>query len=169
MRTESIPNGTRHEWIDGMLHVQSTPTPRHQLVVGDIYRQIADELESRNDTVFVGPIDVEFTPNDVLVPDIVVVRDSNHSIITAKRLIGLPDLIIEVTSTETDWYDRAQKFGLYEREAVPEYWVVDPEKRVIEHFIHDDTRYLRRESDGPFTTSIRVHGLTVDLERVFRQ
>ena len=45
---------------------------------------------------------------------------------------GVPDLIVEVLSPGNPGHDRQTKFQLYARAGVREYWLVDPDARVIE-------------------------------------
>ncbi len=57
---------------------------------------------------------------------------------------GAPDLIIEVYSPSTGKRDRREKFDLYERHGVREYWLVDPEAPFIEMFVLHEGVYQRR-------------------------
>jgi Uma2 family endonuclease len=43
-----------------------------------------------------------------------------------------PDLLIEILSPATREIDRTLKFRQYEKFAVREYWIVDPEARSVE-------------------------------------
>lgn len=45
---------------------------------------------------------------------------------------GPPDLLIEVLSPSNRAHDQTRKRDLYARGGVREYWIVDPEQRVIE-------------------------------------
>jgi Uma2 family endonuclease len=54
------------------------------------------------------------------------------SIIEKQRVNGAPDLIVEVLSPKTEDRDRGFKFRRYAQEGVQEYWLADPDKRVVE-------------------------------------
>ena len=81
---EAIPEeraGDRHELIDGELVVTPSCTPHHQLVVGDGTFSL-DTLERNANlgTILPGPIGVRFTPDNVLIPDMIyVVRAASTS------------------------------------------------------------------------------------------
>lgn len=48
---------------------------------------------------------------------------------------GAPTLAIEIVSPATTLIDRNTKQQLYARHAVPFFWLVDPEGRVVEAFV----------------------------------
>jgi Uma2 family endonuclease len=62
----------------------------------------------------------------------VVILNANLGIITLTRIIGVPDLVVEVASPGTATYDRRTKLDAYARAGVPEYWLADPHARTIE-------------------------------------
>jgi len=56
-------------------------------------------------------------------------------IVTEKKIIGAPDIIIEILSPSTSYNDKIRKKGIYERFGVKEYWIVDPVHLYIDQFI----------------------------------
>ena len=48
------------------------------------------------------------------------------------RLVGAPDLVVEILSPSTAKLDKTAKFSLYEKHGTREYWLVDPEYAQIE-------------------------------------
>ncbi len=87
---------------------------------------------ARHGKVLTAPVDVELAPDTVVQPDIVVVLDANLSRITPSRIIGAPDLVIEILSPGTAGYDRREKQDAYARAGVGEYWIVDPGAQTVE-------------------------------------
>ncbi len=67
---------------------------------------------------------------------------------------GPPDLVVEVISPESVGGDRGEKFHEYEGAGIAEYWLVDPQREVLEVYVLDDgERYIwlswiARESTG---------------------
>jgi len=50
----------------------------------------------------------------------------NSKVITQKNVTGPPDLVIEVLSPSTGYYDLTEKKDVYAEFGVKEYWMVDP-------------------------------------------
>lgn len=111
---------------------------------------------------------MELSEIDVVQPDILVVSRNRRHIISPSRIIGSPELVVEIISPSTGPQDRELKRGLYERRGVPVYWLVDPEAQTLTVFELKDGAY--RET-GSHHDEIRLHlpGLeaTVDLTRVW--
>jgi Uma2 family endonuclease len=133
------PEGERWELIDGAAWAMSpAPTNTHQLIVGELFRQIATFFRGKPCRPFVAPFDVRLPKGDnadhavdtVVQPDISVVCDpaklkDNHG------CLGAPDWVIEVVSPGSALRDQKVKRALYERHGVPEYWLIHPIDRSI--------------------------------------
>ena len=164
------PDGLRHEIVDGEHFVNAAPNPRHQLVTGEFYRQLATAIhDPRLGTVFISPIDVQLSENDVVQPDIVVVLAPRKHIITATRLLGAPDLVIETLSKSTKDYDRRIKKQRYERFGVPEFWIVDPDRDELEQHVLDGDEYTCLPPAGARVTTRILPDVTVYLPRAFQR
>jgi len=61
---------------------------------------------------------------------------------------GHPDLAIEVVSRTSVRYDRKTKLAWYASIGVPEYWIVEPERRLLERFVLQGDLYLVAEVAG---------------------
>lgn len=48
---------------------------------------------------------------------------------SGNRLIGIPDLAIEVLSPFNIETDTVDKFALYEKHGLPWYWIIDPDEK----------------------------------------
>jgi Uma2 family endonuclease len=133
------PEGERWELIAGQAYAMSpAPRRRHQKLVGQVYRQIANSLEGKSCEAYISPIDV-FLPEHawkkgedsldsidlVVQPDIVVVCDQDKLI--DEGILGAPDLVIEVLSPSTAYKDLSDKRLAFERHQVREYWIVNPD------------------------------------------
>lgn len=55
---ENMPKDERYEIIEGDLFVMESPHGRHQLVLGELYRQISNYLQGKKCKVFIAPFDV---------------------------------------------------------------------------------------------------------------
>lgn len=90
--------------------------------------------------------------------------------LTDQGVTGAPDLVIEIVSPDSGFHDRGRKFDLYRGSGVREYWIVDPDERVVEVYrLEHDGSYRRvgafGESDT-ITAGITDH-IVVDLAEVF--
>ena len=68
-----------------------------------------------------------------LIPDLVFIKKTNEDIIKEKAIEGVPELVIEVLSTNRE-HDLHYKKSLYEPFGVQEYWIVDPVDRSFKIF-----------------------------------
>jgi Uma2 family endonuclease len=130
---EHFPNdGKRRELIHGALLVTPAPSPKHQRLVKRLLVEI--ELFLRTNPlgeVFVAPLDVIFSDDEVVQPDLMFVSNERAGIVTARGLEGPPDWVIEVLSPSTRAYDLEAKRKLCQSQGIETYWAIDQEKRVV--------------------------------------
>jgi Uma2 family endonuclease len=89
------------EVIFGALRVADAPTVRHQQAVGALYLSLAPHVrERRLGTVLLAPVDVilDYSRALILQPDLLFVSRARRSILNRERIMGAPDLVIEVLS-----------------------------------------------------------------------
>ena len=87
-----------------------------------------------------------------------------------KRIIGVPTLIIEILSPFTATHDLIRKLNLYQKVGVKEYWVVDPEEKTINVYLHDGAllRWTEEEhKPGDRLRPIVFPDLSIDVGAVF--
>ncbi|MEX2445653.1 MAG: Uma2 family endonuclease [Alkalispirochaeta sp.] len=112
--------------------------------------------------------DEEDTRPTVVQPDLTVICDLEK--LTEQGITGAPDLVIEIVSPDSGFHDRGRKFDLYRDTGVGEYWIVDPDERVVEVYRLDaDGSYRRIGAFGSADTitSEIGDGIRVDLTEVF--
>lgn len=89
-------------------------------------------------------------------------------IIGASLIDGVPDLVVEITSSSSRALERVGKLALYARSGVREYWIVDPTARtVIVHAEPIDDRFGRVERSEGVARSTIVPGLAVEIAPLF--
>jgi Uma2 family endonuclease len=126
-------DGHRYEIVDGVLYMAPSPNKEHQNAVLEIASYLRTHIKLTGlGQVFIAPFDVELNHRTVVQPEVVVVLNPNLEIITESRIIGAPDLVVEVSLPGTVGYDRAKKQSAYVRAGVPEYWIADPWSRTVE-------------------------------------
>lgn len=127
-----------------------TPAPSgaHQDTVGEIYTYLRTHVKLTGlGLVRMAPFDVELTPAVVVQPDVLVVLNTNLDIVLDSRIIGAPDLVVEVASPGTATHDRREKYDAYANAGVPEYWIADPIAHTVEVFLLESGKYY---SQGVF-------------------
>jgi Uma2 family endonuclease len=89
--------------------------------------------------------------------------------VTDKQLEGPPDLLVEVFSPGTVRKDKREKYHLYERYGVREYWMVDPVGQYVEVCVWKDGKYFHQGvygADDSFESPV-LGGKTVELKGIF--
>lgn len=165
-----LPDGAPYQLIGGRLILTPSPTTYHQMISAQLEFALMDFVKEHTlGIVLHAPIDVYFNQTETYQPDIIFISRDRMNIIEPKRINGAPDLVVEILSPATAYYDLRHKFRVSERYGVKEYWIVDPEESSIEVFIREGEKLSlsqRLEERGQVTSSL-LQGLTVSLESIF--
>lgn len=165
-------DGKRYEAIDGDLHVTAAPSRRHQRVSHRLAVELDRLLEEPGyGVIFEAPFGIEFPETEEGVqPDLIFVSKERLHIVGEDWIRGAPDLVVEILSPSTAERDRTIKRKLYERQGVPEYWMVDPDVEEVEVWnFASGAREPERYSDRlPVRLRDRVVG-EIDLRELFRR
>ena len=128
-----LPDERRVELIDGVFYDMSAPTFNHQRVIGEIYRQIANFIQSNKGQCIpmMSPVDVRLDCDDktMVQPDVLVLCDKSK--VRKWGIMGAPDFVLEVLSPSTKRKDCIKKLEKYREAGVKEYWILDPYKRKL--------------------------------------
>ena len=105
-----LPEGSPYQLIGGDLIMVPAFTPYHQRISRKIEFLLLQHVE-RNDLgeVLYSPIDVYFGEEDTFQPDIIFISKERSAIIGETKIEGAPDLIIEILSPSTAYYDLGRK------------------------------------------------------------
>jgi len=135
-------DGQRYEIVGGVLYMTPSPGLYHQKAVQRLFRSLVALIEDTGQgEVFIAPFDVQLSPKNVVQPDVLVILNTGDAMITPSRVIGAPDLVIEVSSPSTVGFDRREKRDSYALAGISEYWIVDPASRIIEVFVLEGKQY----------------------------
>jgi len=106
--------------------------------------------------------------NTVVQPDLCIVCDTSK--IERKGINGAPDLIIEILSSNKK-RDLTEKYALYEREEVQEYWIIHPdEKWLVVYTLNNKAKYIGSKHYTPDDGSIHsllFPNFKIDLMQLF--
>jgi Uma2 family endonuclease len=136
----------RAEIINGELFMMANPDTIHQDISREIFGHLYDFLKGKPCVVYAAPFGVRLFPkkdlsDDTFVePDIVVICDKSK--IDKRGCNGAPDLVVEILSPATARHDRIVKFRLYQKAGVREYWIADPENRMLNAHVLNNGNYI---------------------------
>ena len=164
-------DGQRYEIVNGVLLMPPpSPSGPHQDAIGMIFYYLLTHVKLAGlGLVRLAPFDVLLTPKDIFQPDILVVLNAHLGRVTDKKVIGAPDLVVEVASPGTATFDRLTKYDVYARVGVPEYWIVKPDVQTVEVLVLDGQTYRSLGIfEGKTTLPSRViAGFPVQVEKFF--
>jgi Uma2 family endonuclease len=167
----ALPEEKRVELIDGVFYDMSAPTFVHQGIAGELHRQIANFIrENKGECIArVSPVDVRLDCDDrtMVQPDIVIVCDKSK--IKRWGIMGAPDFVVEVLSPSTGRKDRHKKLAKYLNAGVREYWLIDPDKKVLFAYNFEDEEMITpmiRGLSGKMPVGIYEGRLEIDLDLV---
>ncbi|HKP74315.1 MAG TPA: Uma2 family endonuclease [Longimicrobiaceae bacterium] len=163
--------GVRAEWVDGTVVVMSpgnTPQSRLMRFLGSILQIWAEEHGLGE--VLIAPLSVRMGTS-AREPDVFFFRTENLHRVHQTFAEGAPDLVIEIISRDTRGVDRGEKFYEYEQGGVPEYWLVDPERKKVEAYrlSTDGTYELTGLGDPETLRAEALPGLALPVEWLWRE
>ena len=164
-------DGPRHELIDGVLTEMPSPTTLHQWISGLLFNAMfAVVMRDRLGRLFADPLDVELSDGVVVQPDILFVSSARAEVIRDARIVGAPDLVVEISSPTTRDRDLIGKRNAYRETGVREYWFVDIDERTLTVWVAGDGDWdaLGADEQG-YARSTVLPGLTVDPVALFAE
>ena len=165
-----IDDNNQYELIGGKLILVPAPRTMHQEMILEIASTIREFVRKNNlGKVLIAPTDVLLSETEKPQPDILFVSKERLDIITEMNVQGAPDLVVEILSPSTGRYDRVEKSKMYYKYGVKEYWIVDPEHKVVEVFIPAEKSWNLFQSydDEDTLTSPLLTGLEIPLKNIF--
>jgi Uma2 family endonuclease len=128
------------EFIHGEVITSPAPTLDHHRSLVRLYDLIRRLIP--NGGVFIAPTNVLLDNENVVQPDICWVAAGSQCVpVEGRYLRGAPNLVVEIFSPGSARRDKKDKFQLYEKHGVHEYWMVDPGDRWLEAWQLREGRY----------------------------
>ena len=151
----------KSEYFAGEMFAMSGAKFEHVMMVGNITRELSEQLRSRQCFVLSADMRVRVTATGLYTyPDVAVVCGEPQLLDKELDTLLNPVLIVEVLSPSTEAYDRGRKFEHYRSiESLKEYLLVSSDRAHIDLFA--------RQSDGRWllTSADRLEE-TIELESV---
>ncbi|MGI6286130.1 Uma2 family endonuclease [Neomoorella humiferrea] len=165
-----LPEGTPFQLIGGKLIMTPAPGTYHQIILMRLIEKLLFFLAGKDlGILFTAPVDVFLEEKETYQPDIIFIAKDRMHIIETTKIKGAPDLVIEILSPSTGYYDLKKKARVYARCGVKEYWIVDPEDKSIEVFQQKEGNFVlvhHVEETGQ-AKSILLKGFAVEAKEIF--
>lgn len=160
-------DGSRYELFDGELLVTPAPTGLHQLAVARLYDIVAPYVRANGlgQTLW-SPADLALGGEQLSQPDLFVMPWLPDD---RRAWSGFPDpvLIVEILSPSSERFDRTVKRRRFQRAGIPEYWIVDLDRRAVERWRPKDENPENVRQRLIWQPDRAAHSLTIDLPRYF--
>ena len=136
------PPGVRLELVNGEIAVAPSPTPEHSNSDVKLEFVLTGHVEDNDLGMVFRDLDTPLDMFNVRRPDLLYFSKERLHLVTAKALLGPPDLCVEIISPSSATIDRVDKFEQYRKAGVPHYWILDPRGRLLEGFSLEDGEYV---------------------------
>ena len=119
---EELPDdGNVYELSYGALVVTPWANPRHQAIAAALVSFLHARMPPSKRVL--GETQWMAQPDLVKQPDVQVV---DEALVRGSRIVGTPDLVVEIHSPSTKALDLTEKRLVYAEAGIPGYWMVDP-------------------------------------------
>lgn len=136
---------TRHtnrlvEYTDGVIEVLPMPTKQHQAISRFLFLALYALMTRIGGEVFYAPLRLQVGPRRYREPDILLLRSAGDPRNLNDYWLGA-DLVVEIVSPDDPDRDYVTKRSDYAAAAVPEYWIVDPQREIVTVLRYADGAY----------------------------
>src|SRR5437667_8107802 len=126
----------KHEYDDGEIIAFADASRQHNLVGGNTFRHLGNQLEGRPCEVYMTEMLVRIATTKYVYPDVVVVCDEPEFADEEFDILLNPTVIIEVFSPTTESRDRGDKLQYYGAlESVKDYLLVAQDRIRVDHYV----------------------------------
>jgi Uma2 family endonuclease len=128
---DALTPDSRIELVDGVLHVMTPPTARHQIVMRKLVNALVDAVPSH--LAALHEQEIRLAADHRRNPDVLVVRKSSINLDSFSFQPIDVLLAVEVVSPGTQTADRRHKPLEYADAGIPFYWRVEPVPELVVH------------------------------------
>jgi len=146
---EEIGDGEKWEFINGEAVMHSPDTVRNMAIRSWVERLLGAYVDAHGLGAVLSEKGLCVFPRNDFMPDVLFYATGKAASLKPTQLkLPPPDLAVEVLSPSTAKRDRGVKFEDYEAHGVGEYWIVDPDREVIEQYVHAAGGFVPRLKSG---------------------
>jgi Uma2 family endonuclease len=165
-----LPEGAKYQLIDGEIVEMPTPIVAHQIAVTNVAVMLHEVvMKKKLGRVLVAPMDVFLDNHNTFQPDVMFISNERLAIIGTDMVRGAPDLVVEVLSPSTAYYDLRKKMPIYFKYGVKECWIIDVSEGVVERYAWLDgepKRISKSKGSEKITTPI-LPDFEISTEQIF--
>lgn len=143
-------NGTKHEWLDGVVYDMAGGTPDHAALALAVGGELRAQLRGKPCRVFGADLKIRVLATGLATyPDASVVCGKLETDPEDENAATNPKLLVEVLSDSTEAYDRGEKFAHYRRlPSLREYVLVSQHEPHIEVFRKNEASKWELAEEG---------------------
>lgn len=131
---------TLAEWVDGKAIMTSPASAKHQTLADFLLMVLSHYVQAHESGIVISaPFQMKLEHGRE--PDLIFIANAHLDRLKTTYLDGPADLVVEIISPESAGRDRGEKFIEYEAGGVPEYWLIDPQRRWAEFYQLQGERY----------------------------
>ena len=140
----------KSEFHDGQIVAMTGASRKHNLVSGNIYRELSLQLKKRPCEAYINDMRVKAAQaNSYHYPDIAVVCGAPQFEDAQVDTLLNPTLLVEVLSASTEAYDRGGKFAHYRKiDTLREYILVVQDQPSMERYVRQGDVWILTEAEG---------------------
>jgi len=161
---------TRNEYYNGEIFAMAGASREHNLIAGNLFRDIGNQLEDRPCETYMNDMRVWIEATGLYTyPDVVVVcgepRFQDREVDTLLN----PTVIVEVLSPTTEAYDRGDKFRHYRRiDSLREFVLISQDRMMVERYTRQGKDWVLSDMTDPDQVlKLESIGCQIPLDRIY--
>ena len=157
------------ELIAGVpLAMSPVPMIKHQIIAGEIIRQIGNQLlDDFPICKVLGEVDYKIGEDTIVRPDVVLTCNETHEAYLTKA----PEIIVEIISKSTAKRDEVYKFDIYQAQKVKYYIIIYPNDLFAKVYKLDGKEYDKQGdfSNESYSFDETTCKVSLDFKRLFER
>lgn len=156
----------RHEYVGGHIYAMSGASKRHNVIVGNLFRELYPPARVAGCRVYFNDVKVRAGAEVIYYPDLMVACGDDRG---GPLIEEAPCLVVEVTSPSTEQIDRREKLLLYRRiESLRAYVIVDQgSRRVDVHSADPDGSWRLERFEGSGSIELPCPEMALSLDLIY--
>lgn len=167
----SVRDDEKAEFINGEIICHSPARKKHIVAVEQLGNILSTFIRKTGAGIIMREKALVRLLRNDFEPDICFFRKESATEFSGDTMFyPAPDFVVEVLSESTEKRDRGVKFDDYAFNGVKEYWLVDPDKQVVEQYLLTENIFILKEKIAHGTVCCTVlNGLEIPVNAIFNE